>query len=113
MKIIGLTVGTPLPKPNFDQTDPRKGDYIRGDRSFLNAVKTTEQHLTAEEQAQVLSNLDITHVTNEEIDAICGQINNEVGAEGFNNFIVFVDHTTNIKYKVYVDNGKLCMVAME
>lgn len=40
MKIIGATVGTTIPKPNFDQTDPRKGDYIRGDRSFLNAVKT-------------------------------------------------------------------------
>lgn len=34
MKIVGYTVGTPLPKPNFDQTDPRKGDYIKGDRSF-------------------------------------------------------------------------------
>lgn len=30
-KIIGITVGTPLPKPNFEQTDPTKGDYIRGD----------------------------------------------------------------------------------
>ena len=39
-KIIGVTVGTQLPKPNFDQTDPSKGDYIRGDRSFLKAVKT-------------------------------------------------------------------------
>ena len=36
MKIVGYTVGTPLPKPNFDQTDPRKGDFIKGDRSFLN-----------------------------------------------------------------------------
>lgn len=40
MKIIGVTVGTALPKPNFDQTDPKKGDYIKGDRSFLNAIKT-------------------------------------------------------------------------
>lgn len=39
-KIIGVTVGTALPKPNFDQTDPKKGDYIKGDRSFLNAIKT-------------------------------------------------------------------------
>ena len=30
-KIIGITVGTQLPKPNFNQTDPTKGDYIRGD----------------------------------------------------------------------------------
>lgn len=39
-KIIGVTVGTLLPKPNFDQTDPAKGDYIKGDRSFLKAIKT-------------------------------------------------------------------------
>ena len=29
MKITGITVGTTLPKPNFDQTDPSKGDYIK------------------------------------------------------------------------------------
>lgn len=34
MKIYGNTVGTTLPRPNFDQTDPGKGDYILGDRSF-------------------------------------------------------------------------------
>ena len=42
MKIVGYTVGTPLPKPNFDQTDPYKGDYIKGDRSFI----TTDETLT-------------------------------------------------------------------
>lgn len=40
MKIVGYTVGTPLPKSNFDQTDPNKGDYIKGDRSFLNMDDT-------------------------------------------------------------------------
>ena len=34
MKIRGNTVGTTLPKPNLDQTDPTKGDYIKGNRSF-------------------------------------------------------------------------------
>lgn len=29
MKIRGNTVGTTLPKPNWEQTDPKKGDYIR------------------------------------------------------------------------------------
>ena len=28
-KIIGVTVGTQLPKPNFKQDDPTKGDYIK------------------------------------------------------------------------------------
>lgn len=34
MRIFGNTVGTTLPKPNLDQTDPKKGDFIKGDRSF-------------------------------------------------------------------------------
>lgn len=34
MKIIGVTVGTTLPKPNFDQTDPRKGDFIKNKPDF-------------------------------------------------------------------------------
>ena len=29
MKIIGNVIGTTLPKPNFKQTDPTKGDYIK------------------------------------------------------------------------------------
>ena len=34
MKIIGNTVGTPLPKPNLMQTDPSKGDYVKGKEEF-------------------------------------------------------------------------------
>lgn len=45
MKIIGNTIGTTLPKPNFAQTDPTKGDYIRNKPAPM---------------------------TDEEIDAICG-----------------------------------------
>lgn len=33
-KIIGVTVGTTLPKPNFKQNDPTKGDYIRNKPDF-------------------------------------------------------------------------------
>ena len=39
MKIVGNTVSTTLPKPSFDQTDPNKGDYILGDRSFTKGDK--------------------------------------------------------------------------
>jgi hypothetical protein len=52
MKIIGATVGTSLPKPNFDQTDPKKGDYILGDRSFLRVDETlTESGISADAKA--------------------------------------------------------------
>ena len=33
-KIIGVTVGTQLPKPNFKQNDPTKGDYIKNKPDF-------------------------------------------------------------------------------
>ena len=33
-RIIGVTVGTQLPKPNFKQNDPTKGDYIKNKPDF-------------------------------------------------------------------------------
>ena len=33
-KIIGVTVGTTLPKPDFNQNDPTKGDYIKNKPDF-------------------------------------------------------------------------------
>ena len=33
-KIIGVTVGTTLPKPDFNQTDKTKGDYIKNKPDF-------------------------------------------------------------------------------
>lgn len=33
-KIIGVTVGTTLPKPDFLQDDARKGDYIKNKPDF-------------------------------------------------------------------------------
>lgn len=37
-KIIGVTVGSPLPKPNLMQKDPTKGDYVKGKEEFLKQV---------------------------------------------------------------------------
>ena len=82
MRIIGNTVGTTTPKPNFKQTDPTKGDYIKGkpnlkslaekdiaektdlsfdvqsslDRADI-AVLYSEQELTAEQQAIARANI--------------------------------------------------------
>lgn len=43
-KIIGVTVGTTLPKPNFKQTDPTKGDYIKNKPDF-EGLKTNVEEL--------------------------------------------------------------------
>lgn len=37
-KIIGGTVGMGLPKPDLRQTDPRKGDYVRGKEEIAKIV---------------------------------------------------------------------------
>lgn len=34
MKIVGNTVGTSLPKSNLMQTDPKKGDFVKGKDEF-------------------------------------------------------------------------------
>lgn len=38
MKIIGNTVGTPLPKPDLRQTNPKKGDYVFGSEEIVKTV---------------------------------------------------------------------------
>lgn len=35
-RIVGVTVGTPLPKPNWEQNNPQKGDYIKNKPKALN-----------------------------------------------------------------------------
>lgn len=37
-KIIGVTVGSPLPKSNLMQTDPTKGDYVKGKEEFVKQI---------------------------------------------------------------------------
>ena len=46
-KIIGVTVGTTLPKPNFKQTDPTKGDYIKNKPDF-DGLKTKVNNMAAD-----------------------------------------------------------------
>ena len=57
IKIIGATVGTTLPKPNWDQKDPVKGDYIKNKPGV---VTYTEQSLTDEQKALARKNIGIT-----------------------------------------------------
>lgn len=47
-KIIGATVGSPLPKPNLMQNDPAKGDYVKGKEEFveqLNAGGVSQEEI--------------------------------------------------------------------
>jgi hypothetical protein len=91
-KIIGVTVGTMLPKPNFDQTDPSKGDYIKGDRSFLNMDNTlsiegrpadakatgdalNQLQTNIDEVARLVGDFDDGYYTEAEIDSMIDDLN--------------------------------------
>jgi hypothetical protein len=53
-KIIGITVGSSLPKPNFKQTDPTKGDYIKNKPDFeglKSQVKSVSDALATKQPA--------------------------------------------------------------
>lgn len=41
-KIIGVTVGSPLPKPDLRQDDPTKGDYVKGKEAIPQKVSQLE-----------------------------------------------------------------------
>lgn len=47
MKITGNTVGTTMPRSNWNQTDPKKADYIKGkeavDESIQKAQNTADK----------------------------------------------------------------------
>lgn len=73
-KIIGVTVGTTLPKPDFNQTDSSKGDYIKNKPDF-NGLNERIDSIDTEILALKTSKADSTHdhndkyYTESEIDA--------------------------------------------
>ena len=56
-KIIGVTVGTPLPKPNLEQTNPKMGDYVKGREAVLARIETLEDQL-----AELLADLNYENI---------------------------------------------------
>lgn len=60
MKIIGDTVGTTMPRTNYEQTDPRKADYLKGkqalDKKIEDAQNTANEANAAASNAQKTAN---------------------------------------------------------
>lgn len=90
-KIIGVTVGTQLPKPNFQQTDPTKGDYIRNKPDFeglKSRVEAAEDSLATKQPiGDYVLNSEILQIkqeaintsnayTNEQIESVLIYVNN-------------------------------------
>jgi hypothetical protein len=89
-KIIGVTVGTQLPKPNFKQNDPTKGDYIKNKPDFdglKNEVLTVRDAL---EQKQPIGdyalNSDVDQAKQEVIN-----ISNAYTDEQIESVLIYVD----------------------
>ena len=55
MKIIGNTVGTSLPKPNMMQTDPSKGDYVKGKEEFVQQFSSQNVNIVSIYKAKTIS----------------------------------------------------------
>lgn len=65
MKIIGNTVGMGLPKPNLMQTDPTKGDYVKGKEQFLEQVGGGGINATIDGETLVFAESSTATIENE------------------------------------------------
>jgi hypothetical protein len=77
MKITGQTVGTPTPRPDWAQDDPRKADFILNKPA---ALCYTKQSLTLEEMAQARANIGAASISDYD--------NNSGSLKGFFSFSV-------------------------
>lgn len=95
--------------PDWNQTDPTKGDYIKNKPDFEGLESKVVDIETLVGNApvsdQITEVLAMSAIDNEEIDRICGMT---IISEDD-----YTDVTTGINYKLYVDNGKLHMAEVE
>ena len=61
-KIYGITVGTPTPRSNFNQTDPRKADYIIGRENIATKEDLVETLFFTENQLPLDTSTDVTDI---------------------------------------------------
>lgn len=79
MKIVGYTVGTSLPKPDFKQTDPSKGDYIKNKPDFAglkSKVDDIEEALNIDYESILafdVTEIVICNLTNTNTSSVLGQ----------------------------------------
>ena len=63
-KVIGVTVGTTLPKPDFAQNDPTKGDYIKNKPEIATDEEIISM-LAEEDMMPVVADADGSILTDE------------------------------------------------
>ena len=89
-KIIGVTVGTTLPKPNFKQTDPTKGDYIKNKPDF-EGLKTQ-----VETVSELVGDTAVSQQINDAIDGYIINIDYESALAFDTSEIVFGTNTSSV-----------------
>ena len=112
MKIIGNTVGTPLPKPNLLQDDPSKGDYVKGKSVIDTRIEKALDEYTKKNPIGENGFTLVDHVTDEvyQFYVSDGHFSMDKLEDGDGNAeLVMTDKTTVNKYKIYVSSGKLTM----
>ena len=73
MKIVGIPVGTTMPRTDYNQTNPEKADYLKGkedlDRSIQNAQTAADNAQTAADNAQTAADNAQTAADNAQTSA--------------------------------------------
>ena len=81
-KIIGVTVGSPLPKPNLMQDDPTKGDYVKGKEDFLEQIKLDIENLKKDAQYVAIKIVSFAVDADGDRDGVV-ELGTKVGSIGF------------------------------
>lgn len=109
-KIIGVTVGTPTPRANLKQTDPRKADYVKGKDIIPEKVSQLENdagYLT--EHQDISGKLDASKLSEAIDNALAqakasGEFDGENGKPGDSGVHVGSSTPTN-GANVWIDTG--------
>ena len=100
MKIIGNTVGMGLPKPNLAQTNPKKGDYVKGKNEFVSEF--IDSTLTQSGKAADAETVGGKFKQIEEYLEDC--------LSNFDNVFVGDETTSSFEYFEEFNEGKVCFM---
>ena len=108
MIIKGNTVGTPMPRTNYEQTDPTKADYLKGkdvlDQKIEDAKKAAEDAQKTADAAQK------KHISRVATLTVSGWVDNtqtvEVDGVTSNNTLIVASAPEN--YEAYSKAGVYC-----
>ena len=95
MKIMGNTVGTPMPRTDWNQTDPKKANYLKGkealDKRIADAQAAADNAHTAADNAQTAADNAQTAADNAQTAADNAQAAADDAKTAVENALVYVD----------------------